>query len=124
MRDRDIGFNITFTPCYDHASGLTAAAEIRPKEFQNQQAVPIRSLSFWPVDGRPHPVSVSMVMLVMGWTIRTDIMSLRITIYALQSPKPFQMYSRQNSGVYYTFYCFTFQRSKNICGFAGRRGKS
>ena len=60
MRDRVIGFNITFTPCYDHASGLTAAAEIRPKEFQNQQAVPIKSLAFSPVDGRLHPVSGSM----------------------------------------------------------------
>ena len=43
-----------------HASGLTAAALIRLMEFQNQQAVQIRSLTFWPVDGRPHPVSRSM----------------------------------------------------------------
>ena len=44
-----------------HASTLTAAAKIQPIEFQNQRAVPIRSLVFSPVDGRPHPVSVSMV---------------------------------------------------------------
>ena len=42
------------------ASGLTAAAKIWPIEFQNQQAVLIRSLAFWPVDGRPYPVSGSM----------------------------------------------------------------
>ena len=29
-----------------HASGLTVAAEIRPIEFQNQQALTIRSLAF------------------------------------------------------------------------------
>ena len=44
----------------DHASALSAAAKIQPIEFQNQQAVPIRSLVLLPVDGRPHPVSVSM----------------------------------------------------------------
>ena len=44
----------------DHADGLTAAAKIRPIKFQNQLAVPIRSLTFWPVDGRPHPISGSM----------------------------------------------------------------
>ena len=43
-----------------HASALTAVAEIQPIEFQNQGAVPIRSLAFSPVDGRPHPVSGSM----------------------------------------------------------------
>ena len=43
-----------------HASGLTAEAKIWPIEFQNQWAVPIRSLAFWPVDGRLHPVSGSM----------------------------------------------------------------
>ena len=37
-----------------HASGLTEASEIQPIEFQNQLAVPIRSLTFWPVDGRPN----------------------------------------------------------------------
>ena len=49
-----------FTPEHyqHHAIGLTAAAEIWPIEIQNQQAVPIRSLAFWPVDGRPHPVYV------------------------------------------------------------------
>ena len=40
---------------------LMPVAEIRPIEFQNQRAAPIRSLAFWPVDGRPHPVSGSMV---------------------------------------------------------------
>ena len=45
-----------------HASALTAAAEIQPIEFQNQQAVPTISLAFSPVDGRPHPVSESMVV--------------------------------------------------------------
>ena len=40
-----------------HASALTAVAKIRPIECQIQQDVPIRSLSFSPVDGRPHPVS-------------------------------------------------------------------
>ena len=35
---------------YNHASGLTEAAQIRPIEFQNQQAVPILSLIFWLVD--------------------------------------------------------------------------
>ena len=44
-----------------HASGLKASAKIWPIEFQNQQAAPIKSLAFWPVDGRPHPVSGSMV---------------------------------------------------------------
>ena len=39
---------------------LAAAAKIGPIEFQNQQALPIRSLAFLPVDGRPHPVSGSM----------------------------------------------------------------
>ena len=43
-----------------HASALTAAAKIGPIEFQNQQALPIRSLAFSPFDGRPHPVSGSM----------------------------------------------------------------
>ena len=43
-----------------HASGPTAAAKIWPIEFQNQWAVPIRSLAFLPVDGRPHPVAGSM----------------------------------------------------------------
>ena len=42
---------------YNHASGLTAAAQLRPIEFQNQQAVPIKSLAFSPVDGRLHLVS-------------------------------------------------------------------
>ena len=37
-----------------HASALTAVAEIQPIEFQNQGAVPIRSLAFSPVDGRPN----------------------------------------------------------------------
>ena len=40
-----------------HASGLTEASEIQPIEFQNQPAVPIRSLAFWPAAERPHPVS-------------------------------------------------------------------
>ena len=39
---------------------LAAAAEIGPIEFQNQRALPIRSLAFSQVDGRPHPVSGSM----------------------------------------------------------------
>ena len=39
---------------------LAAAAKIGPIEFQNQQALPIRSLAFLPVDGRPNPVSGSM----------------------------------------------------------------
>ena len=43
-----------------HASALTAAAEICPIEFQNQQAVPIESLAFSPIDGRPLPVSEFM----------------------------------------------------------------
>ena len=30
-------------------------------EFQNQQAVSYRSLAFLSVDGRPHPVSGSMI---------------------------------------------------------------
>ena len=47
--------------CLPHASALTAAAKFQPIEFQNQWAVPIISLAFLPVDGRPHPVSVSMV---------------------------------------------------------------
>ena len=46
------------TDLRDHASSLTAAAKIWRVKFQNQQAVPIRSLAFWPVDGRPHPVYV------------------------------------------------------------------
>ena len=46
--------------CFNHASALTAAAEIQPIEFQNWQAVPIRCLAFLPVHGRPHPVSGSM----------------------------------------------------------------
>ena len=46
--------------CSNHASALTAAAKIQPIEFQNQRDVPIRSLAFLPVDGRSHPVSVSM----------------------------------------------------------------
>ena len=41
---------------------LAAAAVIGPIEFQNQQALPIRSLTFLPVDGRPHPISGSMVL--------------------------------------------------------------
>ena len=40
---------------------LTASAEIQPIEFQNQQAVPIRSLAFLLVDWSPHPVSISMI---------------------------------------------------------------
>ena len=39
-----------------------AASEIGPIEFQNQQTLPIRNLAFLPVDGRPHPVSGSMVL--------------------------------------------------------------
>ena len=45
--------------CSNHDSDLTAVAKIWPIEFQNQQAAPIKSLAFWPVDGRPHPVSGS-----------------------------------------------------------------
>ena len=52
-----------------HASGLTAAALIRLMEFQNQQAVQIRSLTFWPVDGRPHPVSRSSKWLLNSQTL-------------------------------------------------------
>ena len=40
-----------------HTSALTTAAKIQPVEFQNQRAVSIRSLTFAPVSGRPHPVS-------------------------------------------------------------------
>ena len=47
---------------YMHASALIAAAKIGPIEFQNQQTLPIRNLAFLPVDGRPHPVSGSMVL--------------------------------------------------------------
>ena len=43
-----------------HASGLTEASEIQPIEFQNQLAVPIRSLAFWPVAEKATPVSRSM----------------------------------------------------------------
>ena len=43
----------------NHANALTEAAKIQQTEFQNQQALPIRSLAFLPVDGRPHPVSGS-----------------------------------------------------------------
>ena len=32
---------------------FTAAAKIQPIELQNQQAVPIRSLTFLPIDRRP-----------------------------------------------------------------------
>ena len=46
---------------FKHASALTVAAKIQPIEFQNQQAVPIRSLTFLPV-GRPHPVSGSLIL--------------------------------------------------------------
>ena len=49
-----------------HASALTAAAKIQPIEFQNQRDVTIRSLAFLPVDGRPHPVSVSMILGSFG----------------------------------------------------------
>ena len=45
---------------------LAAAAEIGPIEFQNQQALPIRSLAFSPVDGRPHPVSGSRICKKRG----------------------------------------------------------
>ena len=38
---------------------LASAAKIGPIEFQKQQAIPIKSLAFSPVDGRPHPVSGS-----------------------------------------------------------------
>ena len=48
---------------FTHASALTAAAKIQPIEFQNQQAALIRSLAFLPVDGRPYPVSASMIFL-------------------------------------------------------------
>ena len=55
-----------------HASGLTEAAEIWPIEFQNKQA-----FGFRPVDGRPHPVSVSMdpashLHLPLVWLIGTS----------------------------------------------------
>ena len=46
----------------NHARVITAAAKVQPIEFQNQQAVPIRSLAFLQVDGRPHPVSGSMLL--------------------------------------------------------------
>ena len=36
-----------------------------PIEFQNQQAVPVRSLAFWPVDGRPCHVSGSIKTLTL-----------------------------------------------------------
>ena len=39
---------------------LAAVAEIGPIEFQDQQALPIRSLAFSAVVGRPNPVSGSM----------------------------------------------------------------
>ena len=44
-----------------HASALSSTAKIGPIEFQNQHALPIRSLAFSPVDGGPHPVSGSMI---------------------------------------------------------------
>ena len=53
---------IPFWWARNHASALTAAAKIQPKEFQNQRAVPIGSLAFSPVDGRPYPVSGSMIL--------------------------------------------------------------
>ena len=42
------------------------ADEIKPIESQNQGAVPIRSLVLSPVYGRPHPVSVSMILGSFG----------------------------------------------------------
>jgi len=42
---------VLMTRTKSHASGLRAEAEIRPIEFQNQRAVPIRRLAFLPVDG-------------------------------------------------------------------------
>ena len=42
---------------------LAAAAIIGPIELQDQRALPIGSLAFSPVDGRPHPISVSMDFL-------------------------------------------------------------
>ena len=49
------------TRTLSNASALTATSEIHPIEFQNQQAVPIRSLAFMLVDERPHPVSVTIL---------------------------------------------------------------
>ena len=53
---------VDMVPFY-HASALSAAAKIQPIEFQNQRDVPIKSLVFSPVDGRPHPVSGSMIWI-------------------------------------------------------------
>ena len=52
---------IPFWWARNHASALTAATKIPTIEFQNQQAPTIRSLAFSPVDGRPQPVSGSML---------------------------------------------------------------
>ena len=56
-------------PCLTHASALIAAAKIQPIKFQNQQAVPIRSLAFLPVDRRPHPVYGSMAMWALSMSL-------------------------------------------------------
>ena len=45
---------------------FTAAAEIQPIEFQNQQA--IRRLAFSAGNGRPHPVSGSIVLMSLSVT--------------------------------------------------------
>ena len=50
---------------------LDVAAEIGPKEFQNQLALPIRSLAFSPVDGRQNPVSGSMSAMSNCWFLFT-----------------------------------------------------
>ena len=59
---------------------LAAAAKIGPIEFQNQQALPIRSLAFSSVDGRQHPVSgstpttfasVSLTNCRLSWSLET-----------------------------------------------------
>ena len=55
----NLSSNVERGGCFNHA--LTAAAKTPPIEFLNQQAPPIRSLAFSPVDGRPYPVSGSKV---------------------------------------------------------------
>ena len=62
----------------NHASGLTAAAKIWPIEIQNQRVESILSLTFWPVDERPHLVSRSM--------LETPKMKILLTFFTPPSP--------------------------------------
>ena len=60
-----------------------SSSQIQTVEFQNQQAVP--SLTFWPVDRRPHPFSDSMLT---AWVLRPEQPYLSLSCQRLPLVQP------------------------------------